>query len=51
MNMENHGGMILTENQRTRRKAYINAAFLATDHTWTAPEENPELRGERPATN
>jgi hypothetical protein len=52
MSLENDGGMILTgENRRTQRKPCSSATLSTTNPTWIDPGANPELRGERPATN
>jgi hypothetical protein len=52
MNMESHGGIILTgEKRRIRRKSYPSATLSITNPTWTDPGVNPDLHGERPATN
>jgi hypothetical protein len=43
---------ILTrENQRTRRETYLSATLSATNPTLTDRGANPDLRGERPASN
>jgi hypothetical protein len=50
--MESHGGMVLTgENRRTQRKTCRNATLCITNPIWTDAGANPDLRGERPATN
>jgi hypothetical protein len=52
MGMYNHGGMILTgENRRTRRQTCPNATLSTINPTWTDLSANPVLRGERPVTN
>jgi hypothetical protein len=52
MIMESHGGMIWTgENRRTRRKTCPSATLSTTNHTWSEPGANPDLRGKRPVTN
>jgi hypothetical protein len=52
MSMESHGEMILTgEKRRIRRKSYPSATLSITNPTWTDPGVNPDLHGERPATN
>jgi hypothetical protein len=44
--------MILTgKNRSTRGKTYPSAILSTTNPTWTDPGSNPDLRGERPATN
>jgi hypothetical protein len=43
--------MIFTrENPRTRRKTSSSVTLSTANPTWTNPEANPGLRGERPAT-
>jgi hypothetical protein len=43
--------MILTrEGRRTLRKPCLNASLSATNPTWTDPDSNPGLRGERMMT-
>jgi hypothetical protein len=50
--MENRGGMILTgEIQGTRRKTCCSASLSTTNPTWANSGTNPDLRGERTATN
>jgi hypothetical protein len=50
--LQNHGGMILTgENRRTRRKSCLTATLSITTQTWTDPGANPGKRGERSAIN
>jgi hypothetical protein len=45
MSMGNHGGMILTgENRRTRRKTCLSATLSTTNPTWNDPRANPDLR-------
>jgi hypothetical protein len=39
------------ENRSTRGKAGPSATLSTTHPTWTKPGSNPDLRGERPATN
>jgi hypothetical protein len=39
------------ENGSTRGKTCPSATLSTTQPTWTDPESNPGLRGERPATN
>jgi hypothetical protein len=39
------------ENRRTRRKTCPNATLSTTNHTWIGTGVNPDLQGERPATN
>jgi hypothetical protein len=39
------------ENGRTRTKTCPSATLSTTNPTWTDPESNPGLHGERPATN
>jgi hypothetical protein len=39
------------ENRSTRRKTCPSATLSTTNPTWTDPGSNPDLRGERPATN
>jgi hypothetical protein len=39
------------ENRSTRGKTCPSATLSTTNPTWTDPESNPGLRGERPATN
>jgi hypothetical protein len=39
------------ENRSTRRKTCHIATLSTTNPTWTDPESNLVLRGERPATN
>jgi hypothetical protein len=39
------------ENRSTRRKTCPSATLSIKNPTWTDPESNPGLRGERPATN
>jgi hypothetical protein len=39
------------ENRSTRRKTCPNATLSTTNPTWIDPGSNPDLRGERPATN
>jgi hypothetical protein len=53
MSVESDGGMILTEeNRRTLRKTCPSATLNPTTNpTWIDPGANPDLRGERPATN
>ena len=41
---------LTVENRSTRRKTCPSATLSTTNHTWTDPESNPDLRGERPAT-
>jgi hypothetical protein len=41
----------LRENRRTRRKTCPSATFFTTSPTWTEPDANLGLCGERPATN
>lgn len=46
------GGMALTgENQITQRNTCPNASLPTTNFTWTVPEHNPVLHGQKPATN
>lgn len=46
------GVMTLTgENQFTRRKTGLNAILSIINLTWTVPEHNPGLHGQKPATN
>jgi hypothetical protein len=49
MSIENHGGMILTGNQRTW--TCPSATSSTINPTWTDPDANPGLRSARPATN
>jgi hypothetical protein len=52
MNMESHGGMILTgESRRTRRKKCPTATVSTTNPTQIKPRANVGLHTERPATN
>jgi hypothetical protein len=52
MNMESHGGMILTEETlRIRRKTCPIVILFTINPTWTDPSVNPALRGERQAAN
>jgi hypothetical protein len=52
MRMESNGGMILTgKNRRTRTETCPSATSSTTNPTWTYPEVNPSLRGDRPGTN
>jgi hypothetical protein len=39
------------ETRRTRRKTCPSATLSATNPTWTYPNANPGIRGERPAIN
>jgi hypothetical protein len=39
------------ENRRTRGKTGHSATLSTTNPTWIDPGSNPDLRGERPATN
>ena len=39
------------ENRSTRGKTCPSATLSTTNHTWTDPGSNPDLRGGRPATN
>ena len=39
------------ENRSTRGKTCPSATLSTTNPTWTDPGLNPDLRGERPATN
>jgi hypothetical protein len=52
MRMENHGGIILTEERRrTLRKTCPSDTLSTTNPTRSGPGANRSLRGERPATN
>jgi hypothetical protein len=52
MSMENDGEMILTgETEELGEKACPSPTLCTTNPTWIDPGANPELRGERPATN
>jgi hypothetical protein len=52
MSLKSDGGMILTgENRWTRWKTCPSATLSTTNPTWIDPGANPDLRGERPATN
>jgi hypothetical protein len=52
MSMESDGGMILTgETRSTRRKPCAGATLSTTNPTWIDTGANPDLRGDRPATN
>jgi hypothetical protein len=39
------------KNPSTRGKTCPSAKLSTTNPTWTDPGSNPDLRGERPATN
>jgi hypothetical protein len=39
------------ENRSTRGETYSSATLSTTNPTWTDPGSNPDLRGERPATD
>jgi hypothetical protein len=39
------------ENRSTRGETCPSATLATTNPTWTDPGSNPDLRGERPATN
>jgi hypothetical protein len=51
MNMESHGGMILTGGNRRNRRISPGATLSTTNLIWTDRGANPGLRGERLATN
>jgi hypothetical protein len=52
MNMDRHGGMIFTgENRRTRRETCPSAALSTTNPTWNEPGSYWGLRRVKPATN
>jgi hypothetical protein len=39
------------KNRSTRGKTCLSATLSTRNSTWTDPGSNPDLRGERPATN
>jgi hypothetical protein len=49
--MEHQWNEIDRGKPTTRRKTCPSATLSTTNLTWTDPESNPGLRGERPATN
>jgi hypothetical protein len=52
MSIENECGMILTgKTEELGEKTCPSATLSTTNPTWIDPGVNPELRGERPATN
>jgi hypothetical protein len=51
MSMEPWWDYIDRGNWRTRRKAWLSTTLFTTNHTWIDPGANPDLRGEKPATN
>jgi hypothetical protein len=52
MNMESHGGMILTgENGRIRIETCYSAILYTKNPIWTDPRANPGLRGKSLTTN
>jgi hypothetical protein len=52
MSLESDGGMILTgENRIRRRKTCPSATLYTTNPTRIVPVANPSLRGETPETN
>jgi hypothetical protein len=54
MSMEIHGTIILrmtVEERRTRRKTCPSVTLSTTNSTFTDPGRNPDLRGDKPATN
>jgi hypothetical protein len=49
--MDDDGGMILTEeNRTTRKKTCLGATLSTTNPTWIDQGAKPGLRGQRPAT-
>jgi hypothetical protein len=52
MSMESHGEIISKrENGTNRRKPSPSASLPSTNHTYTGPNANSNLRGEKPACN
>jgi hypothetical protein len=52
MNMESHGGMILTvENWRAGKEICPSATLSTTNNTWANRGLNPGLRGQKPVFN
>jgi hypothetical protein len=52
MDMESHGGNILTgENRRTGRKTCPSATLSTINPTWTLPGTSPALCNEIPVIN
>jgi hypothetical protein len=51
-NIESHGGMIDRGKPKiSKEKILPTATLFTTNPTWTDPDANPSLRGERPAAN
>jgi hypothetical protein len=52
MSLESDGGMIYLQGKTEEfGKTCPSATFATTNPTWIDPGANPDLRGERPATN
>jgi hypothetical protein len=45
------GSIMTRKNASSLKKSCLNNALFTTNHKWTGRGSNPNLRGEKPATN